>query len=69
MQAGEEESRLATRFITPTRSYLSQIEPVATFGFPAEMQTVPILKIRWPDGTWQVERDIALDQTITVVKE
>ncbi|MEM9303778.1 MAG: CRTAC1 family protein [Pseudomonadota bacterium] len=40
------------RTIMPTRSYLSQVEPVATFGLAAGI-AAESLQVRWPDGTLQ----------------
>lgn len=66
IQAETAEGLRATRYLTPTRSYLSQTEPVATFGFPAAVKVLPKLSIRWPDGTVQELVDVELDQTLTV---
>ena len=41
--------RRLVRRIMPTRSYLSQVEPVAVFGL-AESEALDSLEIRWPDG-------------------
>ena len=41
--------RVLLRSIMPTRSYLSQVEPVAVFGL-GEASAVDRLEIRWPDG-------------------
>ena len=41
--------RVLVRSIMPTRSYLSQVEPVAVFGL-GEASAVDRLEIRWPDG-------------------
>ncbi len=41
--------RVLVRRIMPTRSYLSQVEPVAVFGL-GEASAVDRLEIRWPDG-------------------
>ncbi|HEX2164598.1 MAG TPA: CRTAC1 family protein, partial [Thermoanaerobaculia bacterium] len=40
------------RFVSPTRSYLSQVEPTVTFGLGTTTE-VDSLKIAWPDGTVQ----------------
>ena len=42
--------RRLVRRIMPTRSYLSQVEPVAVFGL-AESEALDSLEIRWPDGS------------------
>ena len=41
--------RVLVRRIMPTRSYLSQVEPVAVFGL-GQASAVDRLEIRWPDG-------------------
>ena len=41
--------RVLVRSIMPTRSYLSQVEPVAVFGL-GEASAADRLEIRWPDG-------------------
>ncbi|NCF40720.1 MAG: hypothetical protein GWP75_11465 [Planctomycetia bacterium] len=41
--------RVLVRRIMPTRSYLSQVEPVAVFGL-GTASAVDRLEIRWPDG-------------------
>lgn len=41
--------RSMVRRIMPTRSYLSQVEPVAVFGL-GEASSLDRLEVRWPDG-------------------
>lgn len=41
--------RVLVRRIMPTRSYLSQVEPVAVFGL-GDASVVDRLEIQWPDG-------------------
>lgn len=41
--------RTVLRRIMPTRSYLSQVEPVAVFGL-GDAEAIDRLEIRWPDG-------------------
>jgi enediyne biosynthesis protein E4 len=57
---------VATRYLTPTRSYLSQIEPVLSFGFPAGTTTIARLTVRWPDGTVQELKNVETDQTLSL---
>lgn len=45
--------RTMVRRIMPTRSYLSQVEPVAVFGL-GEASALDRLEIRWPDGDTSV---------------
>ena len=44
--------RTMIRRIMPTRSYLSQVEPVAVFGL-GDAAALDSLEIRWPDGQVQ----------------
>ena len=53
------------RQVMPTRSYLSQSELPITFGLGKQDQ-VERLVIRWPDGSEQEVRDIALDRTLVI---
>ena len=43
------DGRTVIRRIMPTRSYLSQVEPVAVFGL-GDADAIDRLEIRWPDG-------------------
>ena len=53
------------RIIMPTRSYLSQVEPVATFGLgPADR--VDRVRVRWPDGRVSERTDVAADQALVL---
>lgn len=56
-----------TRIISPTRSYLSQCETIATFGL-GKTNTVERLKIVWPDGAQQLLETIDVDQTLQVTQ-
>jgi hypothetical protein len=53
------------RTIMPTRSYLSQVEPVATFGL-GTAAGVDRIVVRWPDGRLVERRDIEARQTIRI---
>ncbi|MCY2965257.1 MAG: CRTAC1 family protein [Planctomycetota bacterium] len=53
------------RLVSPTRSYLSQAESVATFGLGAD-ETVTSLTIRWPDGKTQEVTVEGIDRQMTV---
>ena len=46
--------RTLVRRIMPTRSYLSQVEPVAVFGL-GDADAIDRLEIRWPDGEITIE--------------
>ncbi len=57
--------RRQTRTVMPTRSYLSQVEPVLSFGLGAA-SVVDAITVRWPDGT-TVEVDPAdADQLLRI---
>lgn len=55
------------RWIWPTRSYLSQVEPLASFGLGAA-DRVERLQVRWPDGTEQSVPVEAVDRTLVVAR-
>ena len=48
-----------------TRGYQSSVEPVVHFGL-GEMDYVDSVYIRWPDGSYQVLRDVPANQTVEV---
>jgi enediyne biosynthesis protein E4 len=56
-----------TRLVSPTRSYLSQVELPVTFGLGTETE-VESLTIRWPDGTVQPVKVEAVNRTVLVRK-
>lgn len=56
------------RTITPTRSYQSQCERIATFGL-GEHEIVDRITIRWPDSSTQVLENVAADQVLEVTQE
>jgi Flp pilus assembly protein TadD len=53
------------RYIHPTRSYLSQTEPIATFGL-GPSAGVDALTVTWPDGTKQPVQVDSVDRVLTV---
>ena len=53
------------RLVSPTRSYLSQVELPVTFGL-GQCDTIDQLTITWPDGTRQEFKNPAIDQTLEV---
>jgi hypothetical protein len=57
------------RLVSPTRSYLSQLEPTATFGL-GKTAKLDSLTITWPDGTVQrlAADDLPLDRHLTIDK-
>ncbi|HJQ81566.1 MAG TPA: FG-GAP-like repeat-containing protein [Lacipirellulaceae bacterium] len=56
------------RYVHPTRSYLSQTEPIVTFGLGAS-QAVENLTVTWPDGSKQDVKVDAVNQTVTVAQQ
>ena len=56
------------RVVMPTRSYLSQSEPVVTFGL-GTATAVDSLSITWPDGSKQSVKPEGIDREITVKKD
>lgn len=50
------------RLVMPTRSYLSQVELPVTFGL-GPSDKIDSVRIRWPDGSMQDLKDVAIDQT------
>jgi hypothetical protein len=56
------------RLISPTRSYLSQFEKVATFGL-GETTEIPTVEVLWPNGKSQqvaingIDREVTVEQT------
>ena len=55
------------RTVMPTRGYLSQSELPVTFGLGDRTQ-VDEVRIRWPDGSTQQLRDVAMDALTTIVQ-
>jgi hypothetical protein len=53
--------------VMPTRGYLSQSERVLTFGL-GDRTLVDEVHIRWPDGSSQQVRDVAIDALTTIVQ-
>ena len=58
---------LQRRQLMPTRSYLSQVEAVLTFGL-GNVDRIDSLKVLWPDGSSQVVADIAIDSLIEITQ-
>ncbi len=56
------------RRIMPTRSYLSQVEPAASFGLGAA-ERVESLRVTWPDGTLQELRGLPADRTYVIARD
>ncbi|MCB9463943.1 MAG: CRTAC1 family protein [Candidatus Eisenbacteria bacterium] len=62
LHAGDETQR---QRVQPTRSYLSQSEPVATFGLGPDTQ-IDSIEIRWPDGSRQVVQNPGVDRVLRI---
>jgi tetratricopeptide (TPR) repeat protein len=56
------------RALMPTRSYLAQTEPIATFGL-GDASEIESLNITWPDGTEQTVIVNGVDRVLTVQKD
>jgi tetratricopeptide (TPR) repeat protein len=56
------------RYVHPTRSYLSQTEPIVTFGL-GESEAVENLTVTWPDGSKQDVKVEGVDQTVTITQQ
>jgi len=59
------DGRTQRQTVMPTRSYLSQVEPILTFGL-GEQSAVDEVTVRWPSGRDQVVEVTGVDQVITV---
>ncbi|HUG89341.1 MAG TPA: CRTAC1 family protein [Planctomycetaceae bacterium] len=54
--------------VMPTRSYLSQVELLVTFGL-GQADRVEEVVVHWPDGTSQPLRDVAVDRLHTIEQD
>jgi hypothetical protein len=59
--------RYQSYYHTPSRGYLSSVDPVVHFGIPGKT-ALDSLVIRWADGSVRRLRGVAVDQTLTVRK-
>lgn len=57
--------RIQRRFMSPSRSYLSQTERIATFGL-GDNAEIDRLVIHWPDGSRQEVLEPAADQLLRI---
>ncbi|MCG6871464.1 MAG: CRTAC1 family protein [Gammaproteobacteria bacterium] len=53
------------RLVSPSRSYLSQVELPVTFGL-GDHDQVESVQVQWPDGAERELRDVAADQLLVV---
>ena len=58
---------LQKRQLMPTRSYLSQVEPVITFGL-GDLDRVDSLEVLWPDGSRQAVTGIKVDSLLEITQ-
>ncbi len=54
-----------TRIVSPTRSYLSQVELPVTFGL-GDLSTIERLTIHWPDGAIEDVPDTGVDKMVVI---
>jgi hypothetical protein len=57
-----------SRLVSPTRSYLSQVELIATFGLGSQ-DTVDSVKVVWPDGSQQEIKRPEIDRVLVVKQD
>src|SRR5690606_6332547 len=62
--------RVQTQTVMPTRSYLSQVEPVLTFGFgPGDLdRPIERVEIAWPSGQRQTIERLEPRTTYTITE-
>ena len=56
------------RLVSPTRSYLSQVELPVTFGLGTTAK-VDLLTVLWPDGTSTKRENVPVDQLVVVQQD
>jgi hypothetical protein len=56
------------RQVMPTRSYLSQVEPVLTFGL-GSADYVDSLEVFWPDGSRLLLDDVRVDSLVEIIQQ
>ena len=64
VRAGTETLR---RTVMPTRGYLSQSELPVTVGL-GDRTSVDDVRVRWPDGSVQTVRGVAVDSTTRIIQ-
>jgi hypothetical protein len=55
------------RQVMPSRSYLSQVEPVLTFGL-GKADKVDSVEVFWPDGSRQLLNEVSIDFTLEITQ-
>ena len=58
---------LQRRQMMPTRSYLSQVEPVLTFGL-GNIDRIDSLEVLWPDGSSQTVAAVNIDSLLEITQ-
>jgi hypothetical protein len=56
------------RLLMPSRSYLSQVEPVLTFGL-GTADTVEGVEVFWPDGSRQSLAGVSVDSVLEITQQ
>ncbi|MGC1242014.1 MAG: VCBS repeat-containing protein [Chryseosolibacter sp.] len=59
------EGKLQYQYYTPVRGYLSSVEPFIHFGL-GSLTEIDSLEIFWPDGQYQLIRDVRANQVLKV---
>uniref|UniRef100_UPI0035930152 FG-GAP-like repeat-containing protein n=1 Tax=Pricia sp. TaxID=2268138 RepID=UPI0035930152 len=59
------DGKLQYKELYPVRGFQASSEPIVHFGY-GKSTTVDSLKVVWPDGNYQVLRDVATNQTMTL---
>ncbi len=59
---------LQRRQVQPSRSYLSQVEPVVTFGL-GNADSVDNVAVLWPDGSRQVLNSVPIDSQLAITQQ
>ncbi len=59
------DGKLQYKELYPVRGFQASSEPIVHFGY-GKAATVDSLKIVWPDGNYQLLRDVATNQTMTL---
>ncbi|MEM9723163.1 MAG: VCBS repeat-containing protein [Bacteroidota bacterium] len=53
---------------SPYRGYISSVEPIAHFGLDS-LKLIDSIQIFWPDGSYQILRDISANQHMTLYQK
>jgi len=61
-------STVQRRQVMPSRSYLSQVEPVLTFGL-GKADSIDSVEVFWPDGGRQLLRQVSIDSLLEITQK